>query len=146
MRRLIAKFRDSYNVHVTTVEAKRKCESKYVIGNVGMKFHLTLQLLSQVNPAFHREQRLANQHKPQPSSRAYSYHMTSCKKKRWHLSLQLADPSLSHGYSQPTMSLSKHTKLDLQNLLTTCVRVDGQSSPVCAAWPPRHCVGLLQPQ
>jgi hypothetical protein len=51
MRRLIAKFRDSYNVHVTTDEAKRKCESKYVTRDVGMKFHLTLQLLSQVNPA-----------------------------------------------------------------------------------------------
>ena len=52
-RRLIAKFRDSYNVRVTTVEAKRKCESKYVTRNVGMKFHLTLQLLLEVNPALH---------------------------------------------------------------------------------------------
>ncbi|KAH8635676.1 hypothetical protein IG631_11077 [Alternaria alternata] len=40
------------------------------------------------------------------------------------------------------MSLSKHTKCDLQNLLTTCVRIDGQSSPVCAAWPPRYFVGI----
>jgi hypothetical protein len=53
MRRLIAKFRNGYDVHVTAVEAKRKCESKYVTGNVGMKFHLTLQLPSELNPALH---------------------------------------------------------------------------------------------
>jgi hypothetical protein len=53
MRRLIIKFRDGYNVYVTAVEAKRKCESKYVTRNVGMKFHLTMQLLSHVNPALH---------------------------------------------------------------------------------------------
>jgi hypothetical protein len=51
MRRLIAKFRDSYNVHVIAVEAKRKCESKYFTRDVGMKFHLTLQLLPEANPA-----------------------------------------------------------------------------------------------
>jgi hypothetical protein len=51
MKGMIAKFQNGYNVHVTVVEAKRKCESKYVTGNVGMKFHLTMQLLSQVNPA-----------------------------------------------------------------------------------------------